>query len=323
MEKAQDKRIKTVFVAGPTAAGKTEYAIKLAQVLDGEIVSADSMQIYKYMDIGSAKPTPAEQAAARHWLIDEIDPKDPFNASDYQKKALGYIRDIHSRGKLPIVCGGTGLYFNSLIYDMDFSAPAGDSAYRDRLAESLGNDPLRIHERLCSLDPDAAADIPAANVKRVLRAIERLEAGEEKLAPFASMVRPSKELSPVQLCLTRERSELYGRIDRRVDKLMEAGLVGEVMRLKDMGFTEKDIAMKGIGYKEILHCLENGEDPGGAADVIKLNTRHYAKRQITWFKRYPDMRWFTLSGDAFNEDVFKDIIDYIGSFVDSSEVDHE
>lgn len=308
---ADVKKIKTVFIAGPTAAGKTEYAIKLAQVLDAEIVSADSMQIYKYMDIGSAKPTPEEQAAAKHWLIDEIDPKEPFNASDYQKLALSYIKDIASRGKLPIVCGGTGLYFNSLIYDMDFSAPAGDSTYRDRLAESLGNDPQRIHERLRMLDPDAAEEIPPGNMKRALRAIERLESGEEKLAPFASMTKPSGCLEPIELCLTRERSELYERIDRRVDKLMAVGLEAEVRGLMAMGFTEKDIAMKGIGYKEIIHCVENGQSAEDAVGVIKLNTRHYAKRQITWFKRYPEMRWFTLSGDGFNSDVFDEMVSYI------------
>ena len=311
----QAEKIKTVFVAGPTAVGKTEYAIRLAQELDAEIVSADSMQIYKYMDIGSAKPTPEEQAAAKHWLIDEIDPKTPFNASDYQKKALGYIKDIASRGKLPIVCGGTGLYFNSLIYEMDFSAPAGDSAYRDRLAESLGNDPERIHVRLKSLDPDAAEQIPAGNVKRVLRAIERLESGEQKLARFSEMVKPSETLDPVLIGLTRDRQELYERVDRRVDKLMEAGLVEEVRSLMEMGFTERDIAMKGIGYKEILHCFESGDPPESAADVIKLNTRHYAKRQMTWFKRYPDMKWFTLKGDAFNDGVFIDIIRYINEIL--------
>ena len=311
MPDALNEKIKTVFVAGPTAVGKTEYAIRLAQALGAEIVSADSMQIYKYMDIGSAKPTAEEQAAAKHWLIDEIDPKDPFNASDYQKLALKYIRNIAGRGKLPIVCGGTGLYFNTLIYDMDFSAPAGDAAYRDRLAESLGNDPERIHERLRMLDPAAAEDIPPGNVKRVLRAIERLEAGEEKIAPFSAMVKPSSELDPIEICLTRDRSELYERIDLRVDKLMEAGLEDEVRSLMDRGFTENDIAMKGIGYKEIIHCLDNGRPASDAADTIKLNTRHYAKRQITWFKRYPEMRWFTLSGPEFNEDVFGEMLGYI------------
>lgn len=305
------EKIKTVFLAGPTAAGKTEYAVRLARELDAEIVSADSMQIYKYMDIGSAKPTAAEQAAAKHWLIDEIDPKTPFNASDYQKKATAYIREIASRGKLPLVCGGTGLYFNTLIYDMDFPAPAGDSKYRDRLAESMGNDPERIHRRLELLDPKAAGDIPAANVKRVLRAIERLESGEERLAPFSEMTRPSPILEPIELCLCRERGELYDRIDRRVDRLMQSGLIDEVRGLMSMGFRESDIAMKGIGYKEILHCLENGLPTEAAADAIKLNTRHYAKRQISWFKRYPDMRSFVLKGDDFNQDVFDEMLEYI------------
>ena len=283
--------IKTYFVVGPTASGKTEYAIELAQKLGGEIVSADSMQIYKYMDIGSAKPTAEERARARHWLIDEIDPRTPFNAADYQKLALEYIQDIDARGKVPIVCGGTGLYVNSLIYDMDFSAPEGDDDYRKKVFEEEGGDAQRIHERLKRLDSLAAEDIHVNNVKRALRAIERLENGEEKLARFAEATQPSRVLEPVMYGLDMDRKKLYERINTRVDKLFEAGLAEEVLRLMDMGFTAKDVAMKGIGYKEIIEAVQVGMPPESASETIKTNTRHYARRQLIWFRRYPQIEW--------------------------------
>ena len=243
------------------------------------------------MDIGSAKPTAEERARARHWLIDEIDPRTPFNAADYQKLALEYIKDIDARGKVPIVCGGTGLYVNSLIYDMDFSAPEGDDDYRQKVYEEEGGDAQRIHERLKKLDPRAAEDIHVNNVKRALRAIERLENGEEKLARFAEATQPSRILEPVMYGLDMDRKKLYERINTRVDKLFEAGLAEEVLRLMDMGFTAKDVAMKGIGYKEIIEAVQAGLPPESASEIIKTNTRHYARRQLIWFRRYPQIKW--------------------------------
>ena len=286
---------KVLFIAGPTATGKTEYAIKLAQDLNGEIVSADSMQIYKYMDIGSAKPTKEEQAMAKHWLIDEIDPRNPFNVSDYQKLAKKYIYDIKERGKLPIVCGGTGLYLNSLIYDMDFSAPEGDSSYRDELIAKYQT-PDKLFSRLRELDPNAGNEEDKNNLKRIARYIERLEKGEKTLAEFSETNKPSLEFSPIICVLNRNREELYNRIDQRVDLLVKAGLVDEVNNLIAMGFTKNDIAMKGIGYKELMDELPLDE----AINKIKLNTRHYAKRQITWFKQYKEKgRWFDLGQDSY------------------------
>ena len=283
--------IKTYFVVGPTASGKTEYAIQLAQKLDGEIVSADSMQIYKYMDIGSAKPTAEERARARHWLIDEIDPRTPFSVADYQQLALRYIRNIASRGKTPIVCGGTGLYINSLIYKMDFSAPEGDDGYRQRVFEEEGRDALKLHERLRALDPDAAAEIHPNNVKRVLRAIERLENGEEKLARFADATEPSDIIEPVMYGLDMDREKLYERINSRVDRLFEMGLEEEVRKLMAMGFDSADVAMKGIGYKEIIDAIKRGLPAESAKETIKVNTRHYARRQLIWLRRYPQIEW--------------------------------
>ncbi|MBR4141943.1 MAG: tRNA (adenosine(37)-N6)-dimethylallyltransferase MiaA [Firmicutes bacterium] len=300
--------MKVLFLTGPTACGKTEYAIRLAQDLDGEIVSADSMQIYRYMDVGSAKPTLQERAQARHWLVDEIDPKTPFNVASYQKKARSYIREISGRGKLPIVSGGTGLYINALLYDMDFSAPQGDDGFRQQVFEACGGDPQKIHDRLRSLDPDAAEAIHPNNVKRMLRAIERLEHGEEKLAPFTDAVTPYPDYDSLLIGLDRDRSELYGRIDRRVGKILEAGLEQEVRSLMAMGFTSADIAMKGIGYKEVIDCLQDGRPAADAAELIRKNTRHYARRQLIWLRRYPQMHWVTLKGDAFDEPAYAEMM---------------
>ena len=303
--------MKVLFLTGPTACGKTEYAIRVAQDLDGEIVSADSMQIYKYMDIGSAKPTSEERAQAVHWLVDEIDPKTPFNVAAYQQKARAYIEEIAGRGKLPIVSGGTGLYINALLYDMDFSAPEGDDAFRQQVLAECGGDPQKVHERLKMLDPDAAEAIHPNNVKRMLRAIERLEHGEDKLAPFTAVETPYPDYDSLLIGLDRDRGELYGRINRRVDKILETGLEDEVRSLMDMGFTSADIAMKGIGYKEVIDCLQEGKPAADAAELIRKNTRHYARRQLIWLRRYPQMHWVTLKGDAFDETAYSDMMQLI------------
>ena len=294
--------IRTIFVAGPTASGKTEYAVRLAEDIGGEIVSADSMQICKYMDIGSAKPSADELARARHWLIGEIDPRTPFNVSDYQKLALEYIKDISDRGKTPIVCGGTGLYVNSLIYKMDFEAPEGDEEYRQKILAEEDGDPDKLHERLRSLDPDAAEAIHPNNVKRTLRAIERLEKGEGKLAEFAKATEPSNMIEPIMLGMDLPREVLYDKINRRVDILFERGLEQEVRGLMDMGFTSADVAMKGIGYKEIIDVLNAGGEAIDAAETIKANTRHYARRQLIWFRRYKQMKWISPEYNSQNLD---------------------
>ena len=294
--------INTIFVVGPTASGKTEYAIRLAEDIGGEIVSADSMQLYRYMDIGSAKPTADELARVRHWLIGEIDPRTPFNVSDYQKLALEYIRDIACRGKVPIVCGGTGLYVNSLIYKMDFEAPEGDEEFRQRILAEEESDPEKLHERLKRLDPDAADAIHPNNVKRTLRAIERLEKGEGKLAEFAKATEPSDIIEPYMLGMDLPRDVLYDRINRRVDLLFEKGLAQEVRALMDMGFTSADVAMKGIGYKEIIDVLTSGGNALEAAETIKSNTRHYARRQLIWFRRYKQIRWVSPEYNSQNLD---------------------
>ena len=298
-----------VVLTGPTAVGKTKYAIETALAFNGEIVSCDSMQLYKYMDIGSAKPTPEEQAQVKHYLVDEIDPSESFSAAKYQTMAKDAIEKIFAKGKIPIIAGGTGLYLNALLYDMDFSAPPGDTAFRDelyKLAEEQGAEVL--HNKLKTLDSAAAERIHPNNIKKVVRAIEAAKEGN-KVKDFAADLRPTKDYTPRLVGLTRDRAELYARINLRVDLLLAQGLVEEVRGLLQRGLTESDISMKGIGYKEIIGYLEGRYILSEAADLVKKNTRHYAKRQLTWFKRYTDMQWFNISEYESDklclEDIFK------------------
>jgi tRNA dimethylallyltransferase len=294
----QGQNRKIVAAAGPTAVGKTEYMIGLALDIDAEIVSCDSMQLYKYMDIGSAKPTAEERAAVRHYLVDEIDPREPFTVAKYQRMAKEAIEEIFSKGKIPLVTGGTGLYLNSLLYDMDFGpTPSGSSGERREelyaMAAKQGNE--AVHRILEAVDPLSAERIHPNNLKRVVRAIEAAESGE-KLTAFDNVRKKTDDYDVILIGLCRDRAELYERIDLRVDMLMEQGLLEEVKMLRGMGFTTEDIAMKGIGYKEILDALDGRYSLEEAVDTVKKNTRHYAKRQMTWFKRYDEMKWFDLTG---------------------------
>lgn len=297
---------KIIVVAGPTAVGKTEYAIEVAKKINGEIVSCDSMQLYKYMDIGSAKPTAEERAQVYHYLVDEIDPKDAFSVAEYQKLAKAAIEEIFEKGKIPVIAGGTGLYLNSLLYNMDFGGAKSDDQLRrslEEMAEKEGVDAL--HQLLAQKDPEAAGRIHKNNVKKVIRAIEAIELNG-KVEDFNNLNVPTDEYEVLMLCLNRDREELYDRINRRVDILMDMGLLEEVKSLMDMGFTADDIAMKGIGYKEIIGYFDGEYDLETAVDLVKRNTRRYAKRQITWFKRYENMKWFNLS-----EDGLEDVISWV------------
>lgn len=298
-----------IVICGPTAVGKTKYAIETALAFNGEIVSCDSMQLYKYMDIGSAKPTPKEQAQVKHYLVDEIDPAESFSAAKYQTMAKTAIEKIFAKGKIPVIAGGTGLYLNALLYDMDFSTPPGDAAFRDelyKLAEEQGA--IFLHNKLKNLDSAAAERIHPNNIKKVVRAIEAAKSGN-KVKDFAADLHPTSDYIPRLVGLTRDRAELYERINLRVDLLLAQGLVEEVRGLLQRGLTESDISMKGIGYKEIIGYLEGRYSLSEATDLVKKNTRHYAKRQLTWFKRYTDMQWFNISeyeSDALClEDIFK------------------
>lgn len=304
----KQKAKKVICVCGPTAVGKTACTIALAKKFNGEIINCDSMQLYKYMDIGSAKPTAEERRQIPHYLVDEIDPREPFSVARFQKMAKDAIQKVFSRGKLPFLSGGTGLYLNALLYDMDFSTPPRDPAYRDRLfAFAEKNGPDALHNQLKKIDPDAAERIHPHNIKKVVRAMEAAESGQP-IGNFRTDLKKTQDYTPILIGLKREREELYRRIDLRADQLMEQGLTSEVQSLLDMGLTENDISMKGIGYKEIIGFLQGKYPMEEAVRLIKRNSRHLAKRQLTWLRRYPEMKWFILSEDKEPEEQLEKII---------------
>ena len=302
---------KLIAVAGPTAVGKTKYAIETAKAFNGEIVSCDSMQLYKYMNIGSAKPTPEEQAEVKHWLVDEIDPKEPFSVARYAQMAKAAIEDIFSRGKTPVIEGGTGLYLNSLLYEMDFSGASVDTELRDTLlneAELIG--PEYIYNKLKEADPKAAERIHPNNVKKVIRALEGVISGKN-IVDFKNCQEKCKDYDTILIGLTRNRPELYDRINQRVDIMIEEGLFHEVEELLEMGLDESDISMKGIGYKEIIGYFDGLYGQEEAIELIKKNSRHLAKRQLTWFRRYEDTKWFNLSEYESDEAAVGEIIGWV------------
>ncbi len=282
-----------VVLTGPTAVGKTELSIQLAKAIGGEIISADSMQVYKYMDVGSAKITPEEMDGVRHYLVDELEPFDEFHVVKFQEYAKKYLNEIYAHGKIPIIAGGTGFYIQALLNDIDFTEQESDSAYRkelEALAEEHGNQYL--HERLKEVDPESAEAIHPNNRKRVIRALEFYQETGGKISEHNA--KEQMRTSPYNFAyfvLNDERSHLYKRIDARVDKMIEDGLESEVRRLKEMDCTKDMVAMQGIGYKEMLAYLEGDYSLEEAVYIIKRETRHFAKRQITWFKRERDVIW--------------------------------
>lgn len=282
-----------VVLTGPTAVGKTELSIQLAKVIGGEIISADSMQVYKHMDVGSAKITPEEMDGVRHYLVDELEPFDEFHVVKFQEYAKKYLNEIYAHGKIPIIAGGTGFYIQALLNDIDFTEQESDSAYRkelEALAEEHGNQYL--HDRLKEVDPESAEAIHPNNRKRVIRALEFYQETGRKISEHNA--KEQMRTSPYNFAyfvLNDERSHLYKRIDARVDKMIEDGLEAEVRRLKEIGCTKDMVAMQGIGYKEMLSYLDGSYSLEEAVYIIKRETRHFAKRQITWFKRERDVIW--------------------------------
>ncbi len=280
-------KIKIITVEGPTASGKTSLGIEIALKYGGEIVSADSMQIYKHMDIGSAKPTAEELAAVPHHMISIAEPTVNYSLSDYVTEARKAIADIHERGKIPVIVGGTGLYINTLINNINLSEETPNSDLRhelERYAEEQGNEAL--HMRLEKIDPEAARNIHMNNVKRVIRAIEIYE---NTGITMTEQIRRSKSAGKIyeahEYGVRYEREVLYDRINRRVDMMLESGLVGEVKACLKLGCTRDNTSMQGIGYKEVIDYLEDKCDFDTMAERIKQESRRYAKRQITWFKR--------------------------------------
>lgn len=297
------KKRPLIILTGPTAVGKTAMSIKLAKAVGGEIISADSMQVYKYMDIGTAKVTAEEMDGVVHHLIDVLEPQQDFNVAIFKDMAVKAIEDIYSRGKIPIIAGGTGFYIQALLYDIDFEQGEDcDDDYRRELqeiADTKGNEFL--HNMLRQIDPEAAAAIHANNVKRVIRALEYYKQTGEKISVHnANESMKESAYNSLYFVLNDDRDRVYSRIDKRVDIMFENGLESEVKQLLSMGCLKNSVAMQGIGYKEVIDYLDGAYNLETAIATIKLNTRHFAKRQITWFKREKEVVW--LNYPEFNYD---------------------
>lgn len=282
-----------IILTGPTAVGKTKASIDLAKALNGEIISADSMQVYKYMDIGSAKIRPEEMQGVPHHLVDVLEPDEEFHVVRFQQMAKQAMQEIYDKGKVPIVVGGTGFYIQALLYDIDFTESNEDNIYRSQLEQIAKEQGAQhLHDLLREVDPESADAIHANNVKRVIRALEFYKQTGEKISQHNETER-AKE-SPYDFCyfvLTDQRQHLYDRIDQRVDQMLQEGLVAEVEALKNKGYTKDMVSMQGLGYKEVLDYLNGECTLEEAVYVLKRDTRHFAKRQLTWFRRERDVIW--------------------------------
>lgn len=282
-----------VVLTGPTAVGKTALSIELAKRIDGAIISADSMQIYKYMNIGSAKIMPEEMQGVKHYLIDELMPDEEFHIVRFKEMAMKAMEEIYANHQIPIIVGGTGFYIQALLYDIDFCEQEADEMFRKQMqqfADEYGADAL--HEKLKEIDPVSYESIHANNIKRVIRALEYYQLSGQPISLHNEQER--KKESPynfVYFVLNDDRQKLYQKIEKRIDRMLEQGLVDEVKLLKNMGYHRNMVSMQGLGYKEILDYLDGNTSLEEAVYILKRETRHFAKRQLTWFKRERDVSW--------------------------------
>ena len=293
-----------IVLAGPTAVGKTGLSLKLARAVNGSVISADSMQIYKELNIGSAKLLPQEQQGIPHYLIDVLEPEEPFHVARFQEMAREAMQDIWDHSRIPILTGGTGFYIQAVVRDIDFSESDGASACRtewERTAREKGADYL--HAQLAIVDPEAASQIHPHNIRRVIRALEYYEQTGGRISQHNQDQHLRKSpWNTVYFVLNDERSKLYARINERVDEMMRRGLEEEVRHLADRGLTEEHSSMKGIGYKEFFPYFRGEYSLERTVELIKQNTRHYAKRQLTWFRREPDVIWVNKPDFGYDED---------------------
>ncbi|NFQ97368.1 tRNA (adenosine(37)-N6)-dimethylallyltransferase MiaA [Clostridium botulinum] len=290
------------ILAGPTAVGKTDISIKLAEKLNGEIISADSMQIYKHMDIGSAKITEEEKHGIKHYMIDFVDPLDEFSVAEFKEKSKNTIEFIASKGKLPMIVGGTGFYIDSLIFNYDFANTYKDEEYREylkNLADKKGKE--YVHELLKDIDEESYKRLYPNDLKRVIRALEVFKLTNKTISEFnEEQDKFDIPYNVYYFVLNMDRSKLYERINKRVDIMIERGLVEEVKMLRSMGCTADMQSMKGIGYKEILYYLDRKMTLEDAIELIKKGSRNYAKRQLTWFRK--DKRVIWIDKDQYEND---------------------
>ena len=304
-----------IILTGPTAVGKTELSIRLAKEIGGEIISADSMQVYRGMDIGTAKITKDEMQGVRHHLIDCLNPDEEFNVAVFQKMAKEAALDIISRRKVPILAGGTAFYIQALLYGIDFNEEEHDDSYRNSMYE-IGiyeEGKKQLHAMLCEVDAEYADTVHYNNMKRVVRALEYHHFTGRKFSEYNEEQRQREaEYDFCYFVLNDERSHLYERINKRVDIMMENGLLEEVKALKEKGYADNLVSMQGVGYKEIIGYLNGTISLEESVDLIKKNTRHFAKRQLTWFRKEYDVIWVNKQEFGYDD---KRILDYMYSFM--------
>ncbi|PGZ96919.1 tRNA (adenosine(37)-N6)-dimethylallyltransferase MiaA [Bacillus pseudomycoides] len=301
----EEKRDKVVIIVGPTAVGKTNLSIELAKALNGEIISGDSMQIYRNMDIGTAKVTEEEMDGIPHYMIDIKNPEDSFSVAEFQELVRGHIADITKRGKLPIIVGGTGLYIQSVLYDYQFSNEPGDHEYRKQLeqqAEEYGVE--YIHRKLEEVDPISAKHIHPNNVRRVIRALEIFHTTGQTMSDQLEQQDNELLYDVALIGLTMDRDLLYSRINLRVDIMMKQDLLAEVERLYEDGVRDCQ-SIQAIGYKELYEYLEGKTSLEEAVMALKINSRRYAKRQLTWFRNKMDVNWFDVTSGEKNIEILE------------------
>lgn len=293
-----------IILTGPTAVGKTKLSIALAKAINGEIISADSMQVYKHMDIGSAKITTEEMQGIPHYMIDILEPDENFNVVYFQQKCKEYMEDIYSRGHIPIITGGTGFYIQAVLRDIDFTENEENKEYRislEKLAENEGAS--KLHEMLIKVDPKAAEEIHENNIKRTIRALEFYHLTGTPISEHNEHEkRKERAYNSCYFVLNDERDRLYSRIEQRIDEMVDEGLVDEVRKLKEMGCHRGMVSMQGLGYKEILAWLEGEYSYEESIEILKRDTRHFAKRQLTWFRREQDVIWVNKNEFKYDED---------------------
>ena len=293
-----------IILTGPTAVGKSALSVELAKKINGAVISADSMQVYRHMDIGSAKITPEEMQGVTHYMIDELEPDEEFHVVRFVTMAKEYLKEIYADGKIPIIAGGTGFYIQAVLRGIDFTENEENTEYRKKLellAEEQG--PESLHEMLKKVDLVSAENIHANNIKRTIRALEYYELTGEPISVHNE--REKERTSPYNFSyfvLTDDREKLYARIEDRIDEMMSQGLVDEVRQLKDMGCRKGMTSMQGLGYKEILEYLDGECSLEDAVYTLKRDTRHFAKRQLTWFRRESEVTWIDKGRFDYNEE---------------------
>ncbi|XXM71234.1 tRNA (adenosine(37)-N6)-dimethylallyltransferase MiaA [Lysinibacillus sphaericus] len=308
---AHNTKEKLIVLIGPTAVGKTKTSIHLAKTFNAEIISGDSMQVYKGMDIGTAKITSDEMERVPHHLIDIKDPKESFSAAEFQQLVRQKISEIHSRGKMPMIVGGTGLYIQSVIYDYQFTETPGDHEYRCILEKRVKNEGIGpLYDELLRIDPSAAKNIHPNNTRRVIRALEIFHCTGQTVSDYQSSQTDAPLYETALLGLTMDREKLYGRINKRVDLMVEEGLIKEVQMLYNQGVSNVQ-SVQAIGYKEIYEYLEGRTSLDRAIESLKQNSRRYAKRQLTWFRNKMDVTWFDMTDEEDHDKIISRISEFI------------